>query len=82
MNGILSQQHSCAARGKEQPCLLQFRHRQGTSPLVSVLLFGSCHLILFVSSTDNFQIVMRQCSFEGSDTMTVTKYCLFSSLGR
>ena len=25
MNGILSQQHSCASRGKEQPCLLQIR---------------------------------------------------------
>ena len=25
MNGILSQQHSCATRGKEQPCLLQLR---------------------------------------------------------
>merc|ERR1712156_300639 len=28
---------------------------------VSVLLFGSCHLILFVSSTNSIQIVRRQC---------------------
>ena len=27
----------------------------------SVLLFGSCHLILFVSSTNYIQIVRRQC---------------------
>ena len=28
---------------------------------VSVLVFGSCHLILFVRSTNYFQIVRRQC---------------------
>ena len=28
---------------------------------VSVLLFGSCHLILIVSSTNSIQIVRRQC---------------------
>jgi len=28
---------------------------------VSVMLFGSCHLILFVRSTNYFQIVRRQC---------------------
>ena len=28
---------------------------------VSVLLFGSCHLISFVSSTNSIQIVRRQC---------------------
>ena len=31
------------------------------SPPVSVMLFGSCHLILFVSSTNYFQMVRRQC---------------------
>ena len=41
-------------------------HQRGsdlTSHLVSVsvLLFGSCHLILFVSSTNSIQIVRRQC---------------------
>ena len=29
---------------------------------LSVLLFGSCHLILFVSSTNSIQIVRRQCT--------------------
>ena len=41
--------------------LLQFQTRHLVS--VSVLLFGSCHLILvlFVSSTNSIQIARRQC---------------------
>ena len=39
--------------------LAQTRHLAS----VSVMFFGSCHLILFVSSTNYFQIVSRQCSF-------------------
>ena len=34
---------------------------------VSVLLFGSCHLILLVSSTNSFQIVRRQCRLQWID---------------
>ena len=34
---------------------------------VSVLLFGSCHLILFVSTNNSIQIVRRQCCLSARD---------------
>ena len=39
--------------------LSQYQTRHLAS--LSVLLFGSCHLILFVSSTNSIQILRRQC---------------------
>merc|ERR1712156_429208 len=40
---------------------------------VSVLLFGSCHLILFVSSTNSIQIVRRQCCLAQASKMHQTQ---------
>ena len=47
------------------------KSRQGTSPQYQYLIFGSCHLILFVSSGNYFQIVRRQCCLkEGGEIFT------------
>ena len=40
---------------------------------VSVLLFGSCHLILFVNSTNSIQIVRRQCCLAQASKMHQTQ---------
>ena len=41
--------------------------------LVSVMIFGSCHLILFVSSTNYFQIVRRWCCLKSWEVHLLCK---------
>ena len=43
-----------------------------TAP-VAVMLFGSCHLILFVNSTNYFQIVRWHCCLEINDSRISNK---------
>ena len=68
------------------PLLFPLLSRQGTSPHypywyldLVIWYYLSAQPIIFKLWCDN---AVYPGSFEGSDTMTVTKYCLFSSVGR
>ena len=50
--------YSCRIICENTSAYVQTRHLAS----VSDMIFGSCHLILFVSFTNYFQIVRRQCS--------------------
>ena len=63
--------HSINPRGWAKSSQVHFKKRHLVP--VSVMIFESCHLILFVSSTNYFQIVRRRCCLKSWEVHLLCK---------